>query len=285
MTQGLTRRLLREPLVHFAGLSLLIFLAYWAIGPRTAATEELITVTPARIEQLSAVFSRTWQRPPTPAELKGLIDDFVKEEIYVREARKLGLAEDDTVIRRRLRMKMEFLSDMDPALSPPADSELQSYLDTHASAFAEPPRYSFEQIYLSTDKRGASADADAVALREALRGASPPNPAAVGDTTLLPPALSDVSADVIARDFGEAFAAALQGLPVGTWEGPVRSPYGLHLVRVSQRQDGRQPKLSEIRDQVLREWTEARRAELERQRMDELLKRYSITIMPPGTSP
>lgn len=282
MKQGPLRSILREPLVHFAALSLLIFLAYWALGPRGGATEEEIVVTPARIEQLSAVFTRTWQRPPTAQELKGLIDDFVKEEIYVREARKLGLADDDTVVRRRLRLKMEFLSDLDPSLQPPADAELQSYLDSHPDLFAEPPRYSFEQIYLSADKRGPAAGTDAAALLKALNGTSPPDPATAGDATLLPQALARADAAAIARDFGEEFAAAMPGLAVGVWAGPVRSPYGLHLVRVGAREDGRRPKLPEVRDQVLREWTHARQTALEQQRMEDLLKRYKVTIITPG---
>jgi hypothetical protein len=286
MSQGWIRRMLKEPLVHFLGLSLLIFLAYRALIPLSGVPEDEIVVTPSRIEQLGAVFSRTWQRPPTSAELKDLIDDYVKEEIYVREAQRLGLAEDDTVIRRRLRLKMEFLADMESGLQPPADAVLQTYLDAHPDQFMEPSRYEFEHVFLRSDGRGAAATSDVEALLVALNGSSPPDPAAVGDPTLLPPALANADAALIARDFGEEFATALKALPVGIWAGPIHSTYGLHLVRINKRQDGRLPLLAEVRERVLRAWTQTRRTELEQMRVEELLKRYPVKVMLPGdTSP
>ncbi|MCX7345824.1 MAG: hypothetical protein NTU78_08805 [Alphaproteobacteria bacterium] len=83
-------RLIREPLVHFLLLAGLIFTTYALVAGRVE-TEEAIVVTPAKIEQMAAIFARTWQRPPTSDEMKGLIDDYVKEEIYVREAMRLGI--------------------------------------------------------------------------------------------------------------------------------------------------------------------------------------------------
>ena len=95
-----------------------------------------IVITQAKIEQIAGLFARTWQRPPTPAELKGLIDDYVKDEVYYREALKLGLEADDTVIRRRLRQKMEFLSDAASETLRASEAELAEYLNAHADKFA-----------------------------------------------------------------------------------------------------------------------------------------------------
>ena len=281
MTAFSGARILREPLVHFAGLSLLIFLAYAVLGEREQDPGQDITVTQSRIEQLSAVFARTWQRPPTPEEMKGLIDDFVKEEILVREARKLGLEEDDTVIRRRLRLKMEFLSGADPELLQPADTELQAYLESRRDAFSEPPRISFEQVYLSAERRGAAAERDAQSLLSALNGPDPPDASAVGDATLLPPGHNGAEPAEITSNFGEEFAAALQQAPENVWSGPLRSGYGLHLVRVTGRTAGRLPALAEIRDRVIREWRHARKAEIDARRMEELLKTYRVRISLP----
>src|SRR5688572_32392022 len=97
----LLKRLFRDPLLHFMALALVIFAIYGVLGPRGAVKPDTIVVTASKIEQLAAVFGKTWQRSPSSQELKGLIDDYVKEEIYVREALALGLDEDDTVIRRR----------------------------------------------------------------------------------------------------------------------------------------------------------------------------------------
>ncbi len=277
------RRVLQEPLVHFLGLALLIIAAYWAIGPRQDDADTLIVVSPNRIEQLSAVFARTWQRPPTDQELKGLIDDFVKEEIYVREARKLGLDADDTVIRRRLRLKMEFLSDAEAELTPPSDQQLMQYLSDHPASFAKPPLYSFDQVNFSLDRRGPSAEADARNVLVALNGTEPPDPGGLGDPTLLPSSLDDVDPANISRAFGEAFVESLRSLPIGVWSGPIASVYGVHLVRLRARQEATAPSLGDVRDQVLREWMHARKQDIEAQRLNALLARYSIDVRLPGS--
>ncbi len=279
----LMRRLLREPLLHFLLAALLIIAVYAAAGPREEEGDMRIVVSGNRIEQLASVFAKTWQRPPTEAELKGLIDDFVKEEIYVREARKLGLDVDDTVVRRRLRLKMEFLSEAEASLTPPSEGELQAFLKDHPEKFAKPPRYSFDQVNFSPAKR-SDAEADARKVLVALNGAAPPEPATLGDPTLLPSSLEDVEADEIARGFGDEFAASLASLPVGAWTGPLNSAYGVHLVRLRARTAGRAPPLDEVRDAVLRELQHARRTQLEEQRLNALLERYTVIIAQPGAA-
>lgn len=282
--KGVMNRVLGEPLVHFLGLSLVIIALYWAIGPRQEGTDTTIVVSPNRVEQLAAIFTKTWQRPPTSQELKSLVDDFVKEEIYVREAQKLGLDLDDTVIRRRLRLKMEFLSDSEAELTPPTDAELQSYLEANADMFAELPRYSFDQVYLSSESRGPSAEADARKLLDALNGPNPPDTQTIGDATLLPASLEDADQVSTARSFGDEFAGALRSLPVGVWSGPVVSTYGLHVVRLRARTDGKAPSLDRVRDEVLREWTHARKKEIEEKRMKDLLARYSVQVPVPDSA-
>jgi hypothetical protein len=278
-------RLAREPLVHFLVLAAIVFAAYAVIN-RSGEMEEpqRITVTPAKIEQISGLFAKTWQRPPTPAELKGLIDDFVKEEMYVREALALGLDQDDTVIRRRLRLKMEFMSDAEAGATPPTDAELQAWLDAHPDEFRNPSEVAFEQVFLNPQTRGAAAAADAGALLAALRGPGGLDATTAGDPTLLPFALPLSSAAQVAGTFGADFVEALEALPDGQWSGPVASGYGLHLVRVTQRKAGAMPTLEEARAAVEREWMNARRQDVESRRLEELLKKYEVVIEPPATS-
>lgn len=92
------------------------------MAPRTGAGQpqspSRIVVSQARIAQLSGLFQKAWQRPPTAEELKGLVDAFVKEETYYREAIALGLDQDDTVIRRRLQQKLQFISGGTPTPAP-----------------------------------------------------------------------------------------------------------------------------------------------------------------------
>jgi hypothetical protein len=271
-------RLIREPLVHFLLLAGVIFAAYGLLAGR-AVTEEAIDVTPAKIEQMAAIFARTWQRPPTADELKGLIDDYVKEEIYVREAVRLGIDQDDTVIRRRLRMKMEFLNDAEAEATPATDADLAAYLVAHPDTFREAPRVAFEQVYLDAQKRGAAAQADAAAVLGSLKKDAA-FAAEVGDPTLLPPSMPLTDRQGIAQMFGDDFAAGVVVIPVGDWQGPIASGFGLHLVKVTGQEAGRLPVLAEIRPQVEREWMNDRRERMARQKLDELLKRYKVTVEP-----
>lgn len=269
-------RIIREPLLHFLVLAGLIFAAYGLLSGRHAV-EDGIVVSRARIEQLSAIFERTWLRPPGQQELKGLIDSYVKEEIYVREALRLGIDKDDTVIRRRLQMKMEFLDGSEADARQATDAELQSYLDTHADKFREPPRIAFEQVFIDAQKRGPHAQGDAANLLGTLRKEASFS-ATDGDPTLLPPSMSLSDRQEVAGLFGDEFAAAIADLPKGEWQGPVASTFGLHLVRITGKVPGLQPALSDIRPQVEREWRNNLKEDLARQRLDDLLKRYPVTI-------
>ena len=162
------KSILREPLVHFLLLGGLLFLFFeWrgSGGP----TSSRIVITPGLVEHLASGFARTWQRPPTDAELKGLIDDYVKEEIATREAVGMGLDRDDTIIRRRLRQKLEFLVEDAASSAPPTDAELQAWLDEHPQSFRAEPQLAFRQVYVSPERRGASAATDAEKLLARLR--------------------------------------------------------------------------------------------------------------------
>lgn len=273
------KRLLREPLLHFTAFALLIFLAYQVlspVGPQSQAGT--IVVSAGKIEQMAAIFARTWQRPPSPEELKGLIDDHVIEEIYVREALALGLDTDDTVIRRRLRQKMEFMTSADVDALTPTDADLQAYLDANPDAFSEPPQVAFQQVFLNPDRHPGSLDDAAAALLETLRADPAADPSLLGDASLLPADLPLSSVVRIDRVFGPDIAAAVEQAEPLVWTGPVASPYGLHLIRVTAREPGRSPALSDIRDTVLRDWTNTKRLEVEATRMTELLGRYEIRI-------
>lgn len=272
------RTLLKEPLVHFLALGLVIFAVYHVLDRSDQPKPDKIVVTQARIEQLSGLFAKTWQRPPTAPELKGLIDDYVKEEILYREALALGLDTDDTVIRRRLRQKMEFLNDAAIGSLTPADEELQAYLNANPSKFEIVPQIAFEQVFLNPKRRGDRIEEDATFLLQTLKNNVSADAATLGDSTMLPYELGPASTRMISRTFGRQFANAINELAPGPWTGPVKSTYGTHLVRIKEREPGRIPALSEVRDAVKREWTQEHRKKREAERFAELLKRYEVSI-------
>jgi len=272
------RKLLREPLIHFLVLGAVLFLVFDLTAESDQPGERRIVVTPGQVEQLAGQFSRTWMRPPTPNELEGLVTEYVRSEIYYREAVAMGLGQDDPYVRNRLALKLEVLLDDLSVEADPGDEELTRFLEAHAERFAEPARLSFRQVYLNPDRHSDPA-AEAQRLRELLRDGAAP--AELGDVSMLIPGMDAASPDVIARQFGEDFAAALLTLEPGGWVGPVRSTFGLHLVRVSQRQQPRQPALAEVRDAVLTEWRDQRRNEAREEAYRRLRERYEV-VMEPG---
>ena len=274
------KRILKEPLVHFLVLGAGLFLAY-SLMPRSGSSGEpgMIVVTQGQIASLAASFARVWQRPPTGEELEGLIRDRVREEVYCREAMALGLDKDDTIIRRRLRQKMEFISDDIAAQAQPTDAELGAYLTAHSDSFRVEQRFTFRQVYLNPEKHGENLSRDAAQLLAQLNQAGgKADASALGDSFLLEHQFAAVPGSEVAKQFGEKFAAKLGGLAPGQWQGPVESGFGVHLVLVSERTDGRLPALAEVRDVVRREWANARRLEANEKFYQDLLKRYTVTI-------
>jgi hypothetical protein len=211
----------------------------------------------------------------------------VQEEVYSREAMALGLDLDDTIIRRRLRQKMEFLTDDVAALAEPTEADLAAYLQAHADAFRVQRKFTFSHVYLSPERHGDNLGRDTVELLAQLRQAGDrAEVAELGDPFLLEHRFQSQPAGEVTKLFGEKFTAALGGLEPGQWQGPIESGYGLHLVWISERTDGRVPALGEVRDAVQREWANARRLEMNERFYRELLKRYDVTIEPapdPGT--
>ena len=271
-------RVLREPLLHFLLLGAAIFGAYRFLSPGGATQAGNIVVTQGRIEALVAAFTRTWQRPPTASEREGLIRDYIREEVYVREAIALGLDQDDMVLRRRLRQKLEFVSE-GLAQDEPTDGQLRAYLTAHQDAFRVEARYTFRQVFLNPRLQGDRLSQNAARLLARLRQAGT-DLDTVGDASLLDHSFEALPASQVAEQFGDQFAAGLRELPMGQWRGPVSSTYGTHLVLVDDRTDSRLPTLEEVREVVRRDWANAQRAEASEKYFQALLRRYTVTVEP-----
>jgi hypothetical protein len=273
------KRLLKEPLAHFLMLGALLFGGYGLLNRGDEPEAGRIVVTQGKVENLQASFSRVWQRPPSAAELEGLVQDYIREEVLAREAMALGLDKDDTIIRRRLRQKMEFISDDIAAQAEPTDAELSAYLTAHPDSFRVEQRFTFSQVYLNPEKHGDNLARDTARLLAQLSQAGgKTDPAVLGDSLLLEHQFVAVLAGEVAKQFGEKFAVELGQLPPGEWHGPVESGYGVHLVLVSERTEGGLPALAEVHDLVRREWANTRRLESNDKFYQELLKRYSVSI-------
>ena len=276
------RKFLREPLVHFIALGALVFVLFHFSAHRDEAPDGKIVVTPGKIEQLVTGFSRTWHRPPTPQELDGLAEDYIREEVLYREALAMGLDKDDTIVRRRMRQKLEFLTGDASAIVAPTDQDLQSWLDQHPDKFRVEPEIAFSQVYFNSSRRGESASAAAAKalaqLNSAGKNIAPPE---LGDATMLPYELPLSRVDEVASVFGNEFAQQIAQLDPGRWAGPVQSSYGWHLVYVSERTEGRSRPLAEVRAAVQREWLEARRKEVVDSTYNKLRDKYVVVVEAP----
>lgn len=272
------RRALREPLLHFLVAGLAVFAIASLRDAPVDPASRTITITEEQVGRLVARWQAAWRRAPTPRELDALIRDHVKEEVYYREARRLGLDEDDPIIRRRLRAKMEYLSIAAAENAVPSAATLQAWIDRHPARYAADPRVSFDQIYLG---QGATATlaARAEAMQRQLRGGV--DWRAAGQRISLPATLEAAETEAIARQFGDGFAAALDDLPVDAWHGPVASGFGGHLVRVRSVTAAAPPRLADVRQRAENDWRAATLAAREARAYQALLDGYVIKIERP----
>lgn len=272
------KRILREPLTHFLLLGMLIFAAHAWRGKdgSGAAPKDRIEVTAGTIAWLGEGFAKQWHRAPDEMELRGLVDAHIREEALYREALALGLDRNDTIVRRRMAQKMEFLSQDIAAAVVPDEPALRKFFTENPARYAQAARVSFRQVYFSKDRRGDKLTVDAQAALEALvKGA---DEEAMGDPSLLPHEFENADANEITASFGDKFAAEMTDMPEGEWRGPVASSYGLHLILVSGRAEPQAVAYEAVRDAVLRDFSEQRRQQANLDFIGRVKQRYQITV-------
>lgn len=273
-------RLLREPLVHFLVIGALLFALYAAVSGPAPAPRNRIVVEPARIDQLANSFEAVRQRPPTNDELVALVESFIREEVYYREALALGLDSNDTIIRRRLQQKLEFLTDSGADLIEPGEGDLEAYFEANARTYQNPPGVAFEQVFLGEAPAPERVSATLTALQ-----ADPEIDAfPLGESTFLPGQMSLSDPEAIDRRFGAGFFAALEALPQGEWSGPVGSSFGVHVVRINDALPASMPLLEDVQDEVLLEWRAAKASELREKVYARFRERYEI-VFPDDATP
>jgi hypothetical protein len=276
---AIAKRLLREPLLHFLLVGAILFAGDAAMRENDPESDRVIRISESEIARLRAQWTKRYQRPPAPAELQGLVDSRVREELLYREALAMGLDRDDSIVRRRLAQKLEFLIEDLAVTHKPADAELRAFFEARRERYRLPARISFAQAFFSPDRRGLAAERDAGLVLASLRSEAPPAAAADwGDRFLTGEAYPEQSPQDIEAIFGREFAQTLLEMETGVWAGPVASGHGWHLVRIESRSDSRLPTLSEVADQVQRDWAYEKRREMNEAVLEQLATRYELTI-------
>jgi len=278
-------KLFREPLLHFLLIGAAIYLFYGVVAePVPEETDKTIVVSAGEVEWMLTSWQKRWNRPPTPEELDGLIQQYIRETVLYREALTMGLNQHDQVIRRRLAQKLEFLAKDLVALTPPTDEELAAYFDAHRDRYQDPALYTFTQVFVDPDKRGDTTLDDAAAIKAALiaRGDAVEDAGALGDAFMLQSYYPEKDQAEIQKLFGSGFAGSLVELSPGQWHGPVLSGYGTHLVYLSHIREPSPPVFAQVRDRVTQDWTSERSEELNEKFYANLRDQYTVVIEEPA---
>jgi peptidyl-prolyl cis-trans isomerase C len=273
----------REPLVHFLVLGVVLFGAYSFLqrerGGSASPTE--IRLTQDDLAQLMMIFQSKWRRLPTKDEFSAMVEDRIREDVLYREALSLGLDKDDEIVKRRMAQKMKFLAEDIATAREPATAELRTWFAQHTKLFALPARLSFRHVYLSPDRRGERVRDDAEQALAKLAG-QPQNSklaAALGDPFMFQDYYGDRTPQAVAREFGPGFAQAITKLAAGSWQGPIQSGYGWHLVFVDTVIPGRVPAFEEVEADVKTAWLGTQKAEGWRKAYEKIRSKYKV-LMP-----
>ena len=273
-------KILKEPLFHFLLLGAVIFVVYFMLNPAVDNAGNQIRVTQGDVERFKQVFQKQWQRQPTKEELQGLIRAHLKEEVLYREALAMGLEKDDTIVRRRLAQKVEFLITDITVPTEVDDKELMAFYEKNAARYTRAARLSFRHIYFNPDIRGERTMDEANATLHTLQSTNagmivPDN---YGDRYMLPLQYESAAEDEVARAFGRDFAEELVQLEPGRWQGPVRSGYGMHLVYIQQRTAASVYPFNEVRERVKNDYLFDLRQTRNEEVLEKLKARYEIIV-------
>ncbi|MDB5493291.1 MAG: hypothetical protein JWP86_628 [Phenylobacterium sp.] len=268
---GVLKRIAREPLTHFLLIGALLFGALQLVR---AAERPTVRIDEQELNQLVTYWQLQSGRAPTRPELQAILKDRIDEELLAAEAKRLGLDKDDLIIRRRLAQKTAFASEDVGAIAEPDAATLRAYYERTKAQYATPAHIALRQLFFTGDRGAEAARAAAAqALDRATRGE-----AVAGDPFLLPLTYADASLDDLVRDYGPAYAKAVQAAPIGAWIGPVPSAYGMHLVRVESRQGADVASFDQVRGDVRDAWIAERRAANNAAFLQGLHRRYRVVV-------
>ncbi len=269
---------LREPLLHFLVVGTLLFVLYGYWGGKSENDKAQITVGSGQIERLKEAWKKQWRRAPTDQELRNLIEKHIEEEVLYREALAMGLEKDDTIVRRRLAQKMRFLIQDIADQGRPSAEQLKAFFEADRDQYRSPALVTFTHVYFSPDRRGPVVLTDAQAERDKLNSENVERAVDRGDPFMLHHDYRQISRLEAARLFGREFADELFEIKPGRWHGPIRSGYGIHLVRIQDSIPARMPDLVEIEDRLRQDYMNSQRRKINEAAVNELKARYKIVI-------
>jgi peptidyl-prolyl cis-trans isomerase C len=276
------KRWVREPLLHFLLLGLALFAVYSTMqrGRGGVESSKQIALTLDDLRQMDMYFESQWHRQPTPQEFQAMVEDKVREEVLYREGIAMGLDKDDTIVKRRMAQKMQFLAEDVAAAHEPTTAELKAWYEKNSNKFALPTRMSFRHLYFSPDRRGHSAHDDAVKALAKISGQPEDSKlaASLADRFMFQDYYGDRAPEQLAKDFGPQFAVAVSKLKPGSWQGPIESGLGWHLVFVDSVIPGRIPVFEEVESDVKTAWLGDQKAQAIETAYKAMRAKYTVLL-------
>lgn len=279
------KRLLHEPLLHFLliGAALFAVFRYVQPGSEPAPSSREIRLSLDDLAQLGLLFQSQWNRQPTAEEFARLVENKVQEEVLYREGLAMGLDKGDTIVKRRMAQKMQFLAEDTAAAREPTTAELKSWYAKNSDKFATPKRVSFRHFYFSPDRRATRARDDAVKALAQLAGQSEDVtlPESLADPFMSQEYYRDRAPDYLGKEFGPQFAQAVANLPTGSWQGPIESGFGWHLVFVDTEIPGRVPDFEEVEPDIKTTWLAEQKALAWEKAYKDMRAKYTVWLPKP----
>ena len=267
-------------MLHFAVAGAVLFAGYALInrGETTLPATDPVHIGEGEIRWLKETFANQWRRQPTGDELRGLVAGLLEEELLAREAKTLGLDRNDTIVRRRLAQKLAFLVDDTSRIVEPTDEQLRQFYDTNTERFRSEARVSFAQVFFNPARRvNAESDAEA-ALVSISTMAGDDRATTIGDPILLETEFHDVDAGTVSNLFGDDFTRTIFSLKPGSWTGPVKSGYGVHIVRITNLRPATMRSFDDARPKVAEAWQHRRETETKAAYLAKLREKYGVVV-------
>jgi hypothetical protein len=265
--------------LHFVVAGAVLFAGYALIhrGDMSVSRTDPIRIGEGEVRWLEQTFANQWQRNATPDELRGLIAGLLEEELLAREARALGLDQKDTIVRRRLAQKLGFLVDDASRMLDPPDDELRRFHEANAASFRKEGQISFTQLFFDPQRR-THPETDAEAALVSITATAGEGGGKLGDPILLETEFNGVGEQAVSSMFGAEFAHSIFAIKPGQWAGPVKSSYGVHLVRVNGVNRGEIQRFEEVRAKVLKEWRYRQESEARARYIAKLRTKYGVVM-------
>ena len=256
--------ILKQPLLWFSLIGALLFLA----DSRLTEKRTEIIITPSLRDRLTNLWTTQTGLSASEAEIDSLVENWVKEEVLYQEALRLGLDQEDTIVRRHLVQKLSFIAESEPLPTPEA-SELEAFYQENIRDYTLPIRYSFQQLYFQSQE---SADNALGQINEGTEAKG------FGESSMLNPTYAYRTALDLNATFGTGFADQLASLLIENWDGPVQSGFGYHLIFINTVHPEEKTPLSVIRQQVTQDFQRSRQITVRDTYIENLLNEYKITV-------